>query len=98
MTVWDDRILEYLSETESGSASVGDLADSGVILVSNSHVSRRCQKMAERGFVLDIGNGVYGITEEGKAYLDGEYDAEKGIYIEVTDGENSDTVPEPDGP
>ncbi|WP_225308098.1 phage repressor protein [Haloarcula sp. KBTZ06] len=32
------------------------------------------------------------ITEEGEAYLDEEYDAEEGVYI---DGENSISEPSP---
>ncbi|MFH5798556.1 MarR family transcriptional regulator [Haladaptatus sp. CMAA 1911] len=72
MTIWDDRILEYIITNES--ASVGELANSGYVRVSNTHVSRRCKKLAEHGMLKPLGNGVYIITERGEAYLDGELD------------------------
>ena len=81
MTVWDDRILEYLDEKSEGSASVGEMAKSDSIHVSNTHVSRRCNKLAEKGFLVPLGNGVYTITEIGEAYLTGDYDAENEAYI-----------------
>jgi predicted transcriptional regulator of viral defense system len=82
MTIWDDRILEYVKEY--GGATVGELTDSDVIHVSNAHVSRRCRKLSEKGFLRPIGNGAYVITEIGGAYLDGEYDAEQEAYINDT--------------
>jgi len=94
MTVWDDRILEFIRETEGESASVGKLADSDIIHVSNSHVSRRCQKLSEKGLLLPLGNGVYAITDEGKAYLDGEYNAEEDAYIDISDENNGPTASE----
>ncbi len=85
MTIWDDRILEIIRAEEGG--RVGDLADRDSVRISASSVSRRCQKLAEHGLLRDLGNGVYVITEEGKAYLDEEYDAEAGAYMDA--GENS---------
>jgi len=81
MTIWDDRILEYLLSKDGKSASVGELGDSSVVHVSGAHVSRRCRKLADNGLLLPIGNGVYQITDEGEAYLDGEYNAEEGAYV-----------------
>ncbi|WP_121820537.1 PhiH1 repressor [Halostella salina] len=94
MTVWDDRILEYIRETEGESASVGELANSDIIHVSNSHVSRRCRKLAEKGLLLPLGNGVYGMTDEGEAYLDGEYNAEEEAYINGNGENNGPTASE----
>jgi len=82
MTIWDDRILEYLREY--GGGTVGELTESEVIHVTNAHVSRRCRKLAEKGFLRPIGNGAYVITEIGEAYLDGEYDAEQEAYMNNT--------------
>ncbi|WP_084568930.1 winged helix-turn-helix domain-containing protein [Halostagnicola larsenii] len=79
MTIWDDRILEYLRENEG--ATVGELTDSESIRVSNAHVSRRCKKLAEHGLLTPIGNGAYVITDVGKAYLDEEYDAENEVFL-----------------
>mgnify|MGYP000563180921 CR=1 FL=1 len=72
MTIWDDRILEYIREHEG--SSVGELEDSDYVRVSNAHISRRCKKMAEHGLLRPLGNGVYVITERGESYLDGELD------------------------
>ncbi|QCW04192.1 MULTISPECIES: winged helix-turn-helix domain-containing protein [Natrinema] len=79
MTIWDDRILEYLRENDG--ATVGELTDSESIRVSNAHVSRRCKKLAEHGMLTPIGNGAYVITERGEAYLREEYDAENETYL-----------------
>lgn len=79
MTIWDDRILEYVQE--NGGATVGELTDSDVIHVSNAHVSRRCRKLSDKRFMRPIGNGAYVITEIGEAYLEGKYDAESEAYI-----------------
>ncbi|WP_252699464.1 PhiH1 repressor [Natronosalvus vescus] len=91
MTIWDDRILEYLRENDGG--TVGELTKSESIRVSNAHVSRRCKKLAEHGFLSPIGNGAYVITEIGEAYLDEEYDAENEVFLEenVTQSEPNAT-------
>ena len=72
MTIWDDRILEYIRENESSSPK--KLEDSGYVRVSRSHISRRLRKLAEHGLLNHLGNGVYVITDRGEAYLDGELD------------------------
>ena len=72
MTIWDDRILEYISENEAGSPT--ELAESGYVRVSNAHISRRLKKLSEHGLLKALGNGVYVITDRGEAYLDGELD------------------------
>lgn len=86
-SVWDDRILEWMRENE-GSGTPKKLKESGLIRVSQTHIARRCKKLAEHGLLQEIGNGAYVITKEGKAYLDEEYDAERGVYM------NRDTVDE----
>jgi len=84
MSIWDDRILEYISENEGG--NVGDIANHDLIRVSQPHISRRCKVLAEHGLLRALGNGVYVITEEGQRYLRGELDAE-----DLSDtGENGD--------
>jgi len=79
MTLWDDRILEYIRE--EGGAAVGDIAKAEGVRVSQPTVSRRCKKLADRGLLTPLGNGVYVITDEGEAYLTEEYDAEAGAYL-----------------
>lgn len=54
---------------------------SEIIRCSRSTISRRLKKLAENDLLRDVGNGAYLITDRGKAYLDEEYDAEEGVYI-----------------
>lgn len=89
MTIWDDRILEHVRADEG--SSVGELEQKENVRVTNTHVSRRCAKLAEEGLLRALGNGVYVITDEGEAYLDGEYDAENHIYLK--DGANGENGP-----
>lgn len=83
MTIWDDRILEIIRDEDAG--RVGDLAERDIIRISQSSVSRRCKKLAEEGLLRPLGNGVYTITDEGAAYLEEEYDAENGVYLNGND-------------
>jgi len=73
MTIWDDRILEYIEE--EGSASPKQLEDSGYFDVTKPHLSRRLRKLSEKGFLKDLGNGVYIMAGRGEAYLNEELDA-----------------------
>lgn len=73
MTIWDDRILQYIEE---GSGSPSELEDSGFIRVSKSKISRRLRKLAEYGLLQHLGTGVYVITQRGENYLKVELDAE----------------------
>jgi len=89
MTIWDDRILEYIRDEESGSPK--ELEESGFVRVSRTHISRRLRKLAEHGMLNHLGNGVYVITERGERYLDGELDAAEDRQDEsVEASENSD--------
>ncbi|MDB2265472.1 MarR family transcriptional regulator [Halorubrum ezzemoulense] len=90
MSAADDRILEYLSEHESGSPT--KMKNEGPIRYSRVQVHRRCKKLAEEGLVNDLGNGVYMITEDGEAYLDGRLDTEDWHYIdEQKAGDSTDS-------
>jgi Mn-dependent DtxR family transcriptional regulator len=91
-SVWDDRILEVAAEDEDGAVSVGDLDKHGRIRISQSSISRRCQKLAEHDLLRKIGDGVYIITEEGRAYLNEEYDAGEGVYLNDDVSENGPTA------
>jgi len=90
MTLWDDRILEVIREI--GAERVGNLVDHDDIRISQSQVSRRCQKLADNGLLQALGNGVYVLTDEGEAYLDGEYDAEDGAYLNAGETQNGPTA------
>ena len=80
MTAVDDRILEYLSEHESGSPT--KMKREGPIRYSRQQVHRRCKRLAEKSLVQHLGNGVYVITEDGEAYLEGRLDTEDWQYID----------------
>lgn len=86
MTLWDDRILEVIREEGSGAPT--ELSEHDVIQVSKQHISTRLNKLAEHGLLTHLGNGVHVLTEEGGAYLDGEYDAEAGAYRDAGEGQN----------
>lgn len=80
MSAADDRILEYLSEHESGSPT--KMKKEGPIRYSRVQVHRRCKKLAEKGLIKDLGNGVYIITDDGEGYLNGRLDTENWRYID----------------
>lgn len=80
MVLADERILEYIREHESGTPT--KMAESGFVRYSDAYISQRCSKLADHGLLQPLGNGVYIITEEGEAYLEEEYDAEAGQYID----------------
>jgi arginine repressor len=95
MTIWDDRILEIIREDESGTST--ELAKRDEIHIAQSTVSRRLQKLSDYKLLRPLGNGVYILTDEGEAYLDGEYDAEKERYINGG-GSSNDESSAADGP
>jgi hypothetical protein len=79
MVLADERILEYIREEESGRPK--EMAESGYVRYSDAYISQRCSKLAENDLLQPLGNGVYIITDAGEAYLDEEYDAERGVYL-----------------
>lgn len=74
MVLADERILEYIRANESGTP--GQMAKSGYVRYSDAHISRRCKKLVDHGLLQHLGNGVYVLTDDGEAYLEGELDAE----------------------
>ncbi|MFA1612163.1 MarR family transcriptional regulator [Halobellus rubicundus] len=74
MTIADERILEYLSTTETSTPK--KMADSGDVRFSRQYIGERCRKLADYGMVQHLGNGVYRITNSGEEYLSGDLDAE----------------------
>jgi repressor of nif and glnA expression len=74
MTIWDDRILEYIEE--EGSASPAELDKSGYFHISRSQISRRLRKLKEKGMLTHLGNGVYVITDVGLRYLNEDLNAQ----------------------
>ena len=73
MVAADDRILEYLSENETGTPK--QMADSGLVRFSRSYITQRAKVLLNHGMLRHLGNGVYVLTDEGQQYLDGQLDA-----------------------
>ena len=73
MSVWDDRILELLEDSETGCLPPVRIHANEFIQVSKPQVVRRLQRMEDFGLV-DGENGYYKITERGKEYLSGDVD------------------------
>jgi len=78
MTIWDDRILEYIWINGSGSPT--KIANQEHVHVSKQHLSRRLSKLADNGLLDRLGNGVYQINHKGECYLSGFYDVEQAKY------------------
>ncbi|WP_313695076.1 MarR family transcriptional regulator [Halorarum halobium] len=75
MVLLDDRILEYVSE--NGPTLPSDIANDDRIPYGAQHIGNRCRKLTEHGFLDNLGNGVYVITQRGRDYLNEEFDAEQ---------------------
>ena len=97
MVLCDERVLEYLSEHESGTPS--EMANSGFVRWTRSYISQRAQKLVNHGLLKHLGNGVYIITDVGEAYLNEEYDAERGVYLDrdMADAEEGEPAADAEG-
>jgi len=97
MVLADERILEYIREEESGAPK--EMADSGYVRFSRQYISRRCKELVDNGLLKHLGNGVYIITDAGEAYLDEEYDAERGVYLDrdMADAEEGEPAADAEG-
>ena len=79
------RVLLDLLIHKEGPSSPRTIKDAGVIYVSKPHISNRLSTLADHGLLLRLPNGVYAMTDEGEAYLNGEYDAEDEEFIQNPD-------------
>lgn len=78
MVALDERILEFLDEYGNHQpAQVAEqLNELGAGMEYHpKYIGRRCRALSEAGLVMNIGNGVYSITDEGRAFLVGDLDA-----------------------
>lgn len=73
LLIADNLILETLYEF--GRCSPMKIVQSGKVRFTHSHINNRCKKLKYYGLLMNIGNGVYAITEEGERYLDGDLNA-----------------------
>lgn len=76
----DERILEYLVETDSTTPT--EIAELEFIHVSRPHLSERLSTLSEHGLVDALGNGVYQLSPRGWYYLDGAYNADIGEFVD----------------
>lgn len=71
MVISDDRILELIRE--HGNLTPGAIEALGGPV--SEHATRRAKKLVEYGLLEKIHRGLYGLTDEGRAYLDEDLDA-----------------------
>jgi len=77
----DDRILELIRE-------YGNLTPQAIEELGGpvaNYASTRCSKLAEYGLLDRIARGLYGLTDEGRAYLDEDLDASELEPVDDTD-------------
>ena len=74
MTRADDYILEFLDETDIVATPQVIAAN---IDYSRQYVNQRIRLLADNDLVQNTGDGLYRITERGRAYLDGELGADE---------------------
>ena len=72
----DDRILETIQE--EGNMTPLALSEEGErprLDITRNWAGQRCRKLAEHGLLLRLEKGLYGITDQGLGYLNGDLDA-----------------------
>lgn len=84
MSLVDDRVLEYIREHGSGSPT--KMKNEGPIHYSRQYVDQRCKKIADEGLLRHLGNGVYVLTDDGEAYLDGTLDTQDWVRLDENGG------------
>lgn len=80
LTQADERILEFISEygNHPPKAICDQLSEiGGAMDYSASYIRRECRKLADYGFLKNVGSGTYSITELGTQFLNGQVDASK---------------------
>ena len=71
MTPSDDRILELIRE-HGNLTPIAIEAKGGPV---RQYASTRCKQLSKYGLLNQVHRGLYGITDDGRAYLDEELDA-----------------------
>lgn len=90
MVLLDERILELFVESDEEFMSVSEIAEHPRIPYSSQYVGQRSRKLANHGLLYAVGNGMYTLTDEGEAYLKGEYNAAENSNVEVATGRSND--------
>lgn len=72
----DDRILELIDEF--GSMTPLALSKEGMVErlpIGRKHAGNRCRELVKYGLLTRVDKGLYTLTDEGSAYLEGDLDA-----------------------
>ncbi|MFW6435943.1 MAG: hypothetical protein ACOCY1_06130 [Halovenus sp.] len=72
----DDRILETIEE--EGNMTPLALSKEGErprLDITRNWAGQRCRELADHGLLVRLEKGLYGITDEGIAYLEADLDA-----------------------
>jgi len=96
MVLLDERVLELFKEGDEEFMPPSEIADHERIQYSSQYVGTRCGKLAEHGLLRAVGNGVYTITEEGRAYLREEHDASESNDVSMSSDNGSNGVDQGD--
>jgi predicted transcriptional regulator len=71
MTRADDLTIDYLGDVDLASpAEIAEETD-----YNRKYIGRRARKLARAGLLENLGRGLYQITDRGREYLEGEFDA-----------------------
>jgi hypothetical protein len=70
----DLYLLEYLRDVEE-LASPTEIARDGRIPFTRAYINKRLRTLERHSMVLNVGNGMYRLTDRGSAWLRGEFDA-----------------------
>lgn len=96
MVLLDERILELFAEGDEEFMSPSEIAGHERIQYSSPYIGTRCGKMAKHGLLRAVGNGVYTITEEGRAYLREEYDASESNDVNMSSNNGNNGIEQGD--
>ncbi|WP_229773976.1 helix-turn-helix domain-containing protein [Halocalculus aciditolerans] len=69
---------------EDRALDAADLDERLNVDYSTAHIRRRCNKLAEEGLLTRVHpkKAAYVITDEGRAYLNEEYDVANHVYLD----------------
>lgn len=87
MTSADTHILEMLQHTDM---ILPPIVFAKNLDYSQNYMTRRCRKLYRAGLVDRVERGYYAISDKGRAYLDGDLDAEDLPDPDAEDKDDTD--------
>lgn len=86
MSPADDRILEAIrDEGNMTPLALSREGETPRIDIGRKYAGERCRELARYGLLYKLDKGLFGLTEEGEAYLDEELDASDLESVEDTE-------------